>query len=409
MKIKEICAQTGLTDRTIRFYIEQGLISPAYTENYLGRKSFDFSQDDAGQLNAIATLRSFGFTVEEIRQLQDTPLRSQQIIAQVRERKRAAASIEQENLALLDRLGKLTDYSVLQLADALYEAAARAELPQERYQPDGYDIASMLTKGILYGAVMLAPVGFLIHWLTWYWTYHRYAAFSWSNAVCILLALVPAAVLLLAWLRPKLIKRRTRAWVLCLLCLPLSWLLAKNMLGDSVTTDIRYYRAWDFYVNEDNKRLNELFPAQVRAGWNKSKSIYEDSDYFYRARAEGSFGTHSFWENNILNAYEVYAEWMLPAELLRPEIARVESMFQVLGHDIRDWYATKCQQGSFTCWIMDFAPFREHDPFGAQWNGGSVYLLFAYDEQTGRVRYGAGKDFSAGWKDYPHFRMLEWK
>ena len=69
MKIKEICEKTGLTDRTVRYYIEEGLISPFYTENYLGRKAFDFSEQDLDKLKSIATLRSFGFSVEEIKAL----------------------------------------------------------------------------------------------------------------------------------------------------------------------------------------------------------------------------------------------------------------------------------------------------------------------------------------------------
>ena len=69
MKIKEICQKTGLTDRTVRYYIEEGLISPFYTENYLGRKSFDFSEEDLEALKNIATLRAFGFSVEEIKEL----------------------------------------------------------------------------------------------------------------------------------------------------------------------------------------------------------------------------------------------------------------------------------------------------------------------------------------------------
>ena len=39
MKIKAVCEATGLTDRTVRYYIEEELISPVYTENYLGRKT----------------------------------------------------------------------------------------------------------------------------------------------------------------------------------------------------------------------------------------------------------------------------------------------------------------------------------------------------------------------------------
>ena len=35
MKIKQVCEATGLTDRAIRYYIEEGLVAPAYTENYM--------------------------------------------------------------------------------------------------------------------------------------------------------------------------------------------------------------------------------------------------------------------------------------------------------------------------------------------------------------------------------------
>ncbi len=39
MKIKIACQLTGLTDRTIRHYIEEKIIFPEYTENYLGNRS----------------------------------------------------------------------------------------------------------------------------------------------------------------------------------------------------------------------------------------------------------------------------------------------------------------------------------------------------------------------------------
>ncbi len=86
MKIKEICEKTGLTDRTVRFYIQEQLIAPFYTENYLGRKSFDFSEQDLQKLESIATLRSFGFTVEEIKELLSSGTDNQQIVAAVQRR-----------------------------------------------------------------------------------------------------------------------------------------------------------------------------------------------------------------------------------------------------------------------------------------------------------------------------------
>ena len=87
MKIKAVCEQTGLTDRTIRYYIEEGLISPFYTENYLGRKNFDFSEADVAMLKDIAILRKFGFSIAEIKQLSQHPEEAVSIIQRLQARK----------------------------------------------------------------------------------------------------------------------------------------------------------------------------------------------------------------------------------------------------------------------------------------------------------------------------------
>ena len=72
MKIKEVCRETGLTDRAVRFYMEEGLISPAgYERN--GRMYYEYYDKDIEQLKAIATLRKAGFSIEEIRQMQQAP------------------------------------------------------------------------------------------------------------------------------------------------------------------------------------------------------------------------------------------------------------------------------------------------------------------------------------------------
>lgn len=65
MKMKEVCAQTGLTERAVRFYLEKGLLSPqSYRKN--GRTYFEFTDADISSLRQIAALRRYGFTVEEI-------------------------------------------------------------------------------------------------------------------------------------------------------------------------------------------------------------------------------------------------------------------------------------------------------------------------------------------------------
>ena len=61
MKIKTVCEATGLSDRAIRYYIDEELIYPAYTENYLGRRSYDFSDADVRMLRCICMLRNVDF------------------------------------------------------------------------------------------------------------------------------------------------------------------------------------------------------------------------------------------------------------------------------------------------------------------------------------------------------------
>ncbi len=78
MKAKEIAAQTGLKERTIRFYEEHDLIHPA-TEQRNGRNYREYTQEDVDQLRLIATLRRSQFTLEEIRQLLEQPDTTPQI------------------------------------------------------------------------------------------------------------------------------------------------------------------------------------------------------------------------------------------------------------------------------------------------------------------------------------------
>lgn len=86
MKIKAVCERTGLSDRAIRLYIESGLLSPDKTENYTGRRSFDFSETDVERLDKIAALRAAGFSIAQIKEIQDSPDSIPAIVAEVTEK-----------------------------------------------------------------------------------------------------------------------------------------------------------------------------------------------------------------------------------------------------------------------------------------------------------------------------------
>lgn len=68
MKMKEVCAATGLTERAVRFYVQEHLVMP-HSQRRGGRTWLDFSQTDVERLRAVGTLRKAGFTIDEIRSM----------------------------------------------------------------------------------------------------------------------------------------------------------------------------------------------------------------------------------------------------------------------------------------------------------------------------------------------------
>lgn len=72
MKMKEICRLTGLTERTVRFWAEQGLIQPE-TYDLNERVYFNFGQADVEALRTVAALRRTGFSVAQILVMQRNP------------------------------------------------------------------------------------------------------------------------------------------------------------------------------------------------------------------------------------------------------------------------------------------------------------------------------------------------
>ena len=134
MKIREVCRLTGLTERTIRFYEEEGLIQPAsYTLN--GRDYREYTQRDAEELRIYAGLRRAEFSLAEIRRMKETPDEIPAIVHEVRERLRQAGKNQRRTLQALDALEDADLWSVRALAGRLASAANRLPLPEQDVAP----------------------------------------------------------------------------------------------------------------------------------------------------------------------------------------------------------------------------------------------------------------------------------
>ena len=93
MKMKEVTEQTGLTERTVRYYMEKGLIAP-HGQWRNGREYTEFDETDIARLKAVATLRELGFSVEAIRSMQAEPGLIPQIVAERRQAAESESKIE---------------------------------------------------------------------------------------------------------------------------------------------------------------------------------------------------------------------------------------------------------------------------------------------------------------------------
>lgn len=134
MKIKQVSEQLNMSPRAIRFYEEQGLLTPAKNDATGYRR---FTEHDIQRLQMVAILRELGLTIEEIRRCLQEVDRSGTTSSLHRhiERQRAALAVRQPQyehlLTTADRmlygLNQEMDTSLERLYNLALEARKRKE------------------------------------------------------------------------------------------------------------------------------------------------------------------------------------------------------------------------------------------------------------------------------------------
>lgn len=127
MKIREVCRRTGLTERTVRYWASEGLISPA-TYELNERSYFDFTEADIALLDTISTLRRAGFSVSEVSEMQKDPAVIPEKVRSLRENLQMQAEEQQQSAEALSGAESCTDLDTL--ARRLAESAEKRPLPE---------------------------------------------------------------------------------------------------------------------------------------------------------------------------------------------------------------------------------------------------------------------------------------
>ncbi len=146
MRMKDMIQRTGLTDRAIRLYIEEGLLSPSAESDYTGRRSFIFSAEDADKLETIATLRRAGFSIAEIRDMQTTPDRCTVLLDARRQTLAEEIDQKQEILAILSAIPTDRPLTCTEIADRIRTPASQQIIPKEDSAMSETDFKTMLRR-----------------------------------------------------------------------------------------------------------------------------------------------------------------------------------------------------------------------------------------------------------------------
>lgn len=169
MKINEVEAQVGITKKNIRFYEEQGLLSPRRNSENGYR---DYGEAEVAVLRQIKLMRKLGVPLEEIRRMQAGGTVAdgmrRHLVTLERERKSLEQSIQlcgslkdrEERLDALDAAALLEEMERLEQTGTTFQDKQKHDAKPVRYA--GAVVMALLTTALMAALIVLMVWGFTV-------------------------------------------------------------------------------------------------------------------------------------------------------------------------------------------------------------------------------------------------------
>ena len=169
MKINEVEAQVGITKKNIRFYEEQGLLSPRRNSENGYR---DYGEAEVAILRQIKLMRKLGVPLEEIRRMQAGGTVAdgmrRHLVTLERERKSLEQSIQlcgslkdrEERLDTLDAAALLEEMERLEQTGTTFRDKQKQDAKPVRYA--GAVVMALLTTALMAALIVLMVWGFTV-------------------------------------------------------------------------------------------------------------------------------------------------------------------------------------------------------------------------------------------------------
>ena len=375
MKMKDVIEKTDLTDRAIRLYMENGLISPACNENYAGRKNIEFSASDVEALKNVATLRKAGFSINEIKLLKQGASPCRKTVKEFIEKTTAKIESDKAVVEKLEAVVSDDNLSIELICESLNSATEEKEIPESDIKLtlaekiEKYFFILVSVAGFMWLAVALAiqifilasnEMRFIVPETEFY--------IKWATLIYIAFASVFLLYKYKINKKSAASKKRTIiSIILCILLIPIgftSYLYNFLSLLDidirSETHNLKNYLLIDNSLETFGDDINEFFPDEL------STTDENDAKYFYR---------HQKVISNDRDL-TIYLQRELDEKELEAEVEKYQNLkpigsSSVSTKNIKNWTVIYyCEKG------------ETPDDF----YGGYIYKIFAYNKH-GTVRY----------------------
>lgn len=404
MKMKEVLAQTGLTDRAVRLYIDNGLIAPDIEENYSGRKNIEFSQTDIDRLKNIALLRKIGFSIPDIKEISQGGENTKSIIEAFIKQKHE--NIESDTL-ILEQIKNISLDSKITMESLCIQLSSTAEnkqVPKEDLQlPKAEkrrreDYIAIAIIGII------APLIIMTTLILLRCVGHKNLVFDFETIMMYIhlfsgwFIIIVLSLVMLLINRPKFVsekKQRIRKHLSRILFSINTFAVFAAMGGSSLalmlamhtqeyTTDPNDYMSLgSYYGSVEKEEILKVFPSEIPESQVMYNGLFKDkykpSTVYYYHNME-----------SLDDVSDIFAQWQLPRKEFLEEVKLKQSSA-----------VETVKKGN---WIICYYIGNEAEETK---EGYYNVLAFAYNENSLTVRYMYSANI--GYSEYsPYYLSMDW-
>lgn len=410
MKIKEVIAVTGLTDRAIRLYIEHGLVTPENQKSYTGRNNYNFTQADIDCFEQIAMLRKADFSLEQIKILKLGGESAREVLLEYLTAKQESVFVGQKIVEALKGFSVQESVTMESVCAKIKESIENTPLPEaDKKETKGERVEKWLMRSV--AIIILAVWGLL--GLGVLITYREDFLFpqlytnpvNYIGTAYILIPILLSVVVLFLYRKYALLPkdRKKRRWVtgiafgIALLTIIQPIGFASLMLMPPVyseTDNPENYLAMGTYVKMYGDDIYKLFPCNI-----PRSAVAEDSRWYPPDKFLDTTKYYYYFQEVVDPSFHLYAEWVLPEKEFIEELDRIKNYYSEGANQQVQWGDWVCL--SFTDDSLDFDEAKDLIYY--------YYLIFAYNEKTGGVRYIASYSMYCGKEEDPYFLALQWE